>query len=166
LHLTFKKPPFIPIKVYKALLKIALSIFPNEHRLQNSKSFEWLCGQIAYLNFFKDAYIVTLNRQKFAEPMGSLYRAKTICNESNLFVEYTFVLCFANQVIQIFLPFSSHFESLITEKLNLELTLFPGFVLGKDVPSKLEFKHYELSNETSVTEDLTIRLSYQQMEEL
>src|SRR5690606_31739849 len=104
--IVFRKPPFIPLKIYKSLLKIGLSLLPSEYDDANKQSFAWLTERQNHLEFIHYAFITTLKRKYFATPSADLYRAKKLAIGKSEFPEHLLILRFANQIIQIFLPFS------------------------------------------------------------
>jgi hypothetical protein len=163
--IVFRKPPFIPLKVYKSILKIGLSLLPTELDKFNRQSFEWLTDRTDYLNFIPYAFISTLKRKKFGSPSADLYRAKKLFRGKEEFPEHILVLCFANQIVQIFLPFSDELKKVHNGKRNLSLNLFPGFAYDKlETPQTIEIKTYNLGVSTPVTENHKISFSYDSAE--
>jgi hypothetical protein len=161
----FRKPPFVPLKIYKALLKIGLSILPTHFDKHNSKSFEWLTNRRANLAFLNYAFMTSLTRSYFSKPYADLYRAKKLFAGKLEFPEYSLVLCFANQVIQIFLPFSDELEEVHSAKRTLDVNLFPAFAYEKfEIPRTIEIKTYNLGISTSVSEDYRVSFSYDSAE--
>ncbi|MBN8697417.1 MAG: hypothetical protein J0L87_12875 [Bacteroidetes bacterium] len=160
--IVFRKPPFIPLKVYKTLLKIGLSLLPIKFDKFNKNSFAWLTNRQDDLTFIPQGFITSLKRRSFTEPSAYLYRAKKIFIGKEEFPEYILILCFANQIFQIFLPFSDEFKKIHFEQRQLVLNLFPAFVFDKIKMSQIvEIKAYDFSVTTSVTENHKISFSYQ-----
>jgi hypothetical protein len=158
----FRKPPFTPIKVYKSLLKIGLSLLPTEFDKFNKNSFAWLTDRQDDLNFIPQAFITTLKRTQFKKPTAYLYRAKKIFTDSEEFPEHILIICFANQIIQIFLPFSKELNKVTHVKRQLILNLFPAFVFDKIKSSQtVEIKTYDLGITTSVSDNHQITFGYQ-----
>lgn len=93
-HIVFRKQPFIPLLVYKSLVKIGLSLLPKEFDMYNKKVFEWLSNRRNDIDFITNGFITTIHKQKFNNPSASLYRAKTLSTESVEFPEYILILCF------------------------------------------------------------------------
>ncbi|MES2138894.1 MAG: hypothetical protein V4511_04260 [Bacteroidota bacterium] len=164
--LVFRKPPYIPLKVYKSLLKIGLSLLPQEFDNFNSQSFAWLVNKQDDLNFISHAFISTLKKKYFKEPSADLYRAKKIFDEENEYPEHILILYFANQVIQIFLPFSHELKNVHNpQKRNLEINIFPGVAYDKlGETNSFQIKFYDLAISNPIREDHTISLSYGSVE--
>lgn len=163
--IVFRKPPFVPLKVYKSLLKIGLSLLPVKYEKFNKSSFEWLVEKQEGLTFISQGYISSLKRKYFAKPSADLYRAKSIVCGNKEYPEHILILCFANQIIQIFLPFSEELEKVHDEKRQLVISIFPGIAYDeiKDAQT-LEIKAYDFGRETSVKENHKISLSYENAE--
>jgi hypothetical protein len=162
LDIVFRKPPFVPLKVYKSLLKIGLSLLPNEFDNANKLSFEWLTNRKEHLELIPFAFITTLKKKSFATPFAELYRAKKLVKGKSEFPEHILILCFANQIIQIFLPFSDELKKVHNGKRILSVNLFPAFAFDKiEAAQNIEIKTYNLGIATSVTENHQISFSYQ-----
>ncbi len=160
--IVFRKPPFIPLKIYKSLLKIGLSLLPPEFDNANKQSFAWLTKRQEHLEFIHYAFITTLKRKYFETPHADLYRAKKLVKGKSEFPEHILILCFANQIIQIFLPFSDELKKVHNGKRTLSLDLFPAFAFDKIETSEIvQIKSYNLGVATSVTENHQISFSYQ-----
>lgn len=163
--IVFRKPPFVPLKVYKTLLKVGLSLLPPKFDKANEQSFAWLTDRQEHLEFIPYAFITTLKRASFANPSADLYRAKRIVNGKWEYPEHILILCFANQVIQIFLPFSDELKKVHNGKRKLSLNLLPAFAFDKiKTAQTVEIKTYNLGVATSVTENHQISFSYQDAE--
>jgi hypothetical protein len=163
--IVFRKPPFVPLKIYKSLLKIGLSLLPKEFDNANKQSFAWLTERQEHLEFIHFAFITSLKRKYFATPFAELYRAKKLVIGKSEFPEHVLILYFANQIIQIFLPFSDELKKVHNGNRTLSLDLFPAFAFDKIVASQtVEIKCYNLIVATSVTENHEISFSYQDAE--
>lgn len=163
--IVFRKPPFVPLKVYKSLLKIGLSLLPKEFDVSNKNSFAWLTDRQEHLEFIHYAFITSLKRKSFAIPSADLYRAKKLVKGKSEFPEHILILCFANQIMQIFLPFSDELKRIHDSKRVLSLDLFPAFAFDKiETTQTVEIKTYNLGVATSVTENHKISFSYQDAE--
>ena len=54
-EIIFRRPPFTPIKIYKAFLKIGLGLLPHHLDEYNKQSFAWLTNRIDKINFISNA---------------------------------------------------------------------------------------------------------------
>jgi len=157
----FRKPPFVPLKVYKSLLKIGLSLLPTKFDKYNKEAFKWLTKREENLNFIRLSFITTLKRSYFEKPSADLYRAKKLLKGKQEFPEHILILCFANQVIQIFLPFSDELRKVHNGKHNIELMLFPAFAFDNiKSPQTYEIKTYDLGVSNPIVEDHKVSFSY------
>jgi hypothetical protein len=165
-EINFRKPPFKPISVYKALLKIGLSLLPKEFDTFNKKSFEWLAKKNVELAFCKYAFQTSLQRSRFPEPCAYLYRAKQLFTINEEFPEHILILCFANQIIQIFLPFSDELWNIHKNERNLNLNnIFPAFVYEKSPNVRsIGMNIIDLGDSHTVKQDHKISFSFESIE--
>lgn len=104
-----KTDEFIPIAIYKSLVKMALSTVNESELSKFSKAFEWLQDEShSNVLFHTDnlPLILTQNKsdwQKF-NLSGSLYRRKT---DNSNFPTYMFKLYYSLFSFQIYIPFCS-----------------------------------------------------------
>lgn len=165
LDLVFRKPSFIPVKVYKALVKIGLSLLPREYDKFNAETFEWLINKKEDLSFIRNAYVSVLKRNYFLTPSADLYRAKKIVNGNIEYPEHILVVCFANIVFQIFMPFSEEMGLVHDPSRQLELNLFPSIAYENiEKVRTAEIKIYDLGISEHVFEDETISFSFENAE--
>lgn len=158
----FRKSPFVPLKVYKSLLKIALSLLPREFDKFNKQSFAWLTNRQDDLTFVCRAFITTLKKKRFLTPYADLYKAKKLFNNKEEFPEYTLIICFANQVVQIFLPDSDELEQNNVTQRQLVINLLPAFAFDNVETSQIsKIKVFNLGIETSITVDHKISFKYE-----
>lgn len=158
----FRKEPYIPLNVYKALLKIGLSLLPLKYIEEYSSSFKLLTKGEPTLSFFSYGYIYTLKRKRFSEPKAELYKAKRMYSKNKVFPEMTLLLYFANQVVQIFLPFPKRFEKIHGEMKRLSISLYPSFAFDDlTILSQIELKSYDLGVKHIVKENLIEHFTYE-----
>src|SRR5690606_11079367 len=68
----FRTPPIIPIYIYKALVKIALSYLPKQKTQQYRLLFDWLLDKDSTADSFPILFITKLTRTKFGNPFVQL----------------------------------------------------------------------------------------------
>jgi hypothetical protein len=164
-EIVFRLPPFVPVKVFKSLLKIGLSLLPTEFDEFNRQSFAWLTNRQSEIAFIQYAFTCTLKRSQFTEPSADLYRAKNFVLGEEEYPEHILIVCFANQVFQIFLPFSDELKEVNNEKRQLALCLFPSYVYNKILgPQTMEIKYFNLGVEAPITGDSKLSFSYEDAE--
>lgn len=104
LQFNIKRQPYIPINVYKALVKMALTVMPEEEIVNFEDTIKWLqndknsvedCfGQTVISRFFPGI-------EKFPFIKASLFKRK---NDTDITPAYQFLLCFSNYYFQIVVP--------------------------------------------------------------
>lgn len=155
----FRKPSYIPLKVYKSILKIGLSLLPNELLASNRESFDWLLNR-GSVHFIPYVYMTGLNKKSFLKPTADLFRAKSMRIGDHIFPECTLVLCFANQIIQLFLPFSLEFKEIYRANSTPTLELFPAFAFDTETREQMQIKVYDLRSTSSYQENLKLSIKY------
>ena len=158
MRLTFRKTPFRPLYVYKALVRIGLSMIGIQEQRNYNHVNQWIQKiDSELIPCFTDIYIVQLNRNKFKEPFALLYRAKNLNIAEAEFPDYMLSVCFAYLSIQIILPFSQEFNSLHDPNRNLSIDIYPIFKWGiLNKTDVIEIKKADLSVFKTVTEDQDI----------
>lgn len=160
----FRKEQYRPNYIYKSLLKIGLGLLPKEFDDFNQKSFEWLTNRSNEISYFPITYFTTLKRTYFNNPVAELYRTKKIFSHEEEFPEYILILKFANQVIQLFLPFSDESLRINNGQRNLIFTLFPAYFFDRlKPPGKIEIKQYNLGVDEMVSENQNVHFSFQEV---
>lgn len=160
MEVTFRKPPFVPLKVYKALVKIGLSLLPIKYDTFNKESFEWLLGDTNELGYINRMFTTTLKRKYFNKPNAELYRTKLLNNSATEWPEYTLIVFFANQVVQIFLPFSKELMGIHSERRTLEVNLFTDHLHYAGAGS-VDIHYWDISLDYSVKHDHKMLFSYE-----
>lgn len=140
--------PFIPRFAYKALVKMALSLMPEEEMSHFAKTLEWLQNDKVEGEKIVTSSLVCL--KSFApghNPLKSITVMLFKRKDPTAFVPYTsFLLAFNNYTFQIFLPFSDMDEHLRGKQL--EIAYFPNPIDA--IPDGPVVK-YETENLSSMT---------------
>lgn len=163
LDIVFRKPLFVPVKIYKALVKIGLSLLPTECDGDNKETFDWLLGDTNDLGYINRMFTTTLVRKYFKQPKAELYRTIKVHDRSREWPEYTLLVYFANQVIQIFLPFSRDLQRVHSRTRTLEINLFADHFWYDEKPPK-EIMMWDIGISHSITQDHRMSLSFQGIE--
>lgn len=177
LSIRFRIPPFKPLHVYKALVKIGLSILPVD-RLEKYKAvFDWILGKASVSDYIPIVYITKVVNRKFADPFAELYEANWIFEDEGFYPELTLIVNFGNMVAQIFLPLSAHFDYLRSNQKSPQLEIYPAFAIynrNREVykdskPTDIikidyHFEYADLSSEETEIRDELIYLSYESFE--
>ncbi len=125
-ELTLRNPEFRPIYVYKALCKIAIGVMPPEILKKNQDFSEWLIDKKELFEI-PHGFMTKLTRKFFPTPSIMLYQAKEIVVGDIERPEFIGIVCFANVVIQFFLPISQRLAAVHSDKRGMQLDMFPSF---------------------------------------
>lgn len=163
----FRMPPHKPIYVYKALLKIALSILPEDRKIKYKNVFDWISDKDISTDYFCIAFITVLRGKKFAAPIAELYEAKQIFTAKDFIPELTLIVKFGNIVAQIFLPLSHEFDYERSKGKSPSLNVFPASTLNIDFEKakitnriKYSFTSIDLRSEESVSYNETMHFTF------
>ncbi|TPD69911.1 HNH endonuclease [Flavobacterium microcysteis] len=146
---------FIPLYVYKALTKFALSMVEKSELHKFRKTVEWINEPEKKFddNFIPLLLIHNESRPPIIKPIAFLAKRKIPCDSP----QYTFIFGFGFHRLQIFLPFNSSDEQLKSEKIILPLNFH--FVTQK-VKNKGEwgFGHMDMNslNRSQLTDDFKL----------
>jgi len=136
MYITYTKNPYIPLKVFKALMRIALAIMP-QHELKNYKfALEFLRTSKhddKFMGFgIVHTYTLPLLTFRFEKPSAFLFRKK---NPKDPLFSHLFVICFMNYEFQLFIPFhESDIEHCI--RGAIETPWMPP-ILGRQDPTEI-----------------------------
>jgi hypothetical protein len=117
-------PPYVPIFVYKTLLKIALCCVDEAETELLRETFAFLRTDTVAIDVLQTGYFkvfvtkVPGEFNAFNKPFGVLYRKKQTSKDENNPAK-VFSLYFANRVFQIFLPFSNEDKNLVGKKFKV-----------------------------------------------
>lgn len=145
--------PFVPLYVYKSLMKIALSLLKTEDLKYFTTGLNWI-NNVEMQTKTEIPLTVIINDEAkpiLLKPIALLLRKKIEYNSP----EFTFIFSWGYYNFQIFLPFNSN-------DLNLDYSVFnlpvrPDFVRqSKD--GKIKFQHFEMNsiNSFKVKHDLLV----------
>lgn len=131
--------PFVPLYVYKSLMKIALSLLKTEDLKFLKHGFDWI-NNVEMQTKTKIPLTLIVNdeaKPALLKPIALLLRKKIEYNSP----EFTFIFSWGFYNLQIFLPFNSN-------DLNLDYSIFnlpirPDFIRqSKD--GKIRFQHFNM----------------------
>lgn len=177
LSINLKKKKFIPINVYKSLVKIGLSLCPINELKKYTKTIEWLGKKdnnekIIYdipLNLFRTRF----SNKHYEKPFATLYIRKLKITNNIYEPKLCLVLCSGVLVFQLFIPFCNETENINPEKYKLANEIYPAFLQnldfkGKDKikikPSELPIIKYDMNYCKQVEEDELMNFTYEKFE--
>lgn len=106
----YEKRSYVPTKVYKALLKIALCALPQEDSGTYAKAYDWLLNNTNNEAMEKAQHVFyhqLHTNHVFTIPKGFLYK-KTV--DFAQLPTHTFIIYVADLVFEIYLPFNNNDE--------------------------------------------------------
>ncbi len=133
---------FKPRYVQKALVKIGLSLMPNEELSKFTKTLEWLAKPDDTFTIKKHPIFILIHSffdEPRSKPMAALVRRKINHNCP----EYSLLLFFGFFSFQIFIPFNTNDENLNFDNINLPLN---NFVAMGDSKREIGFDHFYMDN--------------------
>ncbi len=160
-EIKFLKPSYVPIKVYKAFLKIALSILPEKYIGDYQYAFQHLKEDNS---FFKEVAKIACYELPYnhavAYPVCFLFRK---FESKNKIPNHVFVLYYSSYIFQFPIPFS------LTDKNNglyngspTSVTLCPPILFSKP---KLDTKYFrfikDFSSDKKIREEEVITFSFE-----
>lgn len=164
-EMVFRKSRLIPLNIYKALLKIGLSLLPKEQDENHKMVFDWLIGKSKDLHFIPLGAFTTRTNFFVKVPSAQLYKLRKPTGNSEVLPEYCLVVFFANQVVQIFLPFSDAFKEKHMERTQLKLIFFPPLE-NLDEARTVAVSIYDLGVETHVEHNHQMTFKYDSSNEV
>lgn len=177
ISINLKKKKFLPINVYKSLVKIGLSLCPTNELKEYTKTIEWLAQKDNYeeiiydipLNLFRTRF----TNKHYEKPFATLYKRKLEITNNIYEPKLCLVVCSGVLVFQLFIPFCYETENMNPEKYNLVNEIYPAFLHNLDFkgkekinikPSELPIIKYDMKYYEQVEEDELIKFSYEKIE--
>lgn len=130
LTINAERKTFIPLRVYKALVKIALTLLPENGYNKYSKLVQLLFQTDEDKNLLANAPFCRANIYLNPGPEFPLPQA-IICQKlqkESLVLTHSLLLYFSNYIYQIFLPFNDEDEWMYDGNTNIEIPVAPPFI--------------------------------------
>ncbi len=153
-QITFRNPSFSPLNLYKALCKITLGMMPLKLIAENSELFKWIIGQDV-LYEIPHGFQTKLLSKYYKIPEVMLYQSRNTVSEGKEYPEFIGIVCFANTIIQFYLPITKRFSETHSNKNDLELTIYPGFSMDEELlnSGEVNLVHMNLAIEEKMLYD-------------
>lgn len=156
--------PHIPLAVYKALLKIAISIIKDKNELDAFRcTIHWLLNPDLTISVIKPALLMQTFVPGPRPTNGvvvSLFRRKA---EVSAVPYAIFVIAFGNVIFQLVVP--SHIDNGVSMTFQLPFLPSPFEIKGWPY-GDLKFSSYELSGTEQITREFPMIYSFDQMIEV
>ena len=178
ISMNLKKKKFIPINVYKSLVKIGLSLCPINELKDYKKTIEWLAKND---NEQKINYDIPLNlyrtrftNKRYEKPFATLYKRKFEITSNQYEPKLCLIVCSGVLVFQLFIPFCIETENINPENYKLVNEIYPAFLLnidfkGKEIieisTSELPIIKYDMNYCNQVEENELINFKYKKIED-
>jgi uncharacterized protein YbaR (Trm112 family) len=158
LEVTYKKRPYIPLNVYKALLKIALSVLPNTY-IPNYRIFNFLHKDEVLKQFAKVFFYELPHHHAVKLPVCYLFKK---LNSSNKTTELIFALYFQNYIYQFPIHFhKSDFEIGLYNGGNYSIPMCPPIIFSKPKSTERYYRGIkDLSSSKTIIEEESISFSF------
>lgn len=125
----YAKQGYVPTKVYKALLKIALCALSDEEATQYPKAFDWIRNNDGKYDLTNQQHIfwhqLRIN-QVFTKPVVYLYKKKV---EFPQLPSHTMIIYFADLVFQLYLPLHN-LDTSPQKGSPVVYPIYPSIMLG------------------------------------
>jgi len=164
LQIHFKNPGYRPLWVYKALVKIGLGMLPDRLLFDHEQTFKWLLEDYGDCLFDPLIFTSSLVKKRFVCPFAELYEAKSERLDNSQIPQYILMLYFANQVIQVVLPFGQKFERSNDFSKKIVVDLFPSPILDGDLKGIKQINPVILSGAELVCTDHIMEFTFQSAE--
>jgi len=177
LSINLKKKKFVPVNVYKSLVKIGLSLCPITELKEYTKAIEWLAEKD---NNEKIIYDIPLNlfRTRFAnkyyeKPFATLYKRKSEIINNTYEPKLCLIVCSGVLVFNYLFHFVLKLKNKF-RKYKLINEIYPAFLLNLDFkgkkkinikPSELPLIKYNMNYYGQVEENELINFRYEEIEE-
>ncbi|MCI9843518.1 HNH endonuclease [Flavobacterium pectinovorum] len=179
ISMNLKKKKFIPLNVYKSLVKIGLSLCPRNELEDYKKTIEWLAKNDSESEIVYDIPL-NLYRTRFAnkyydKPFASLYKRRFEIANNKYEPKLSLVVCSGVLVFQLFIPFCTETENINYKEYQLVNDLYPAFLHNLDFkgeekieihPSQLPIIKYDMNYSAQVEADEIIHFKYEKLESI
>ncbi len=157
---TFSTQPYVPIEVYKAFLKMALGLIPENEITINKLGFDFLLKKEVAKKFigFSLLSLHTIDFNKNFNVNG-IVLFKRRSNIQSLAPLYTMILFYGQHMYQIFIPFQNDYLSQISGK-TLSCPLIPPILPDDSIEQLvLNSNSEQLDSHKKITRQQTLFIS-------
>lgn len=176
LNVTLKKKKFIPINVFKSLVKIGLSLCPKNELNEFKKTIEWLSTNGNSENITYDIplslYRTRLSNKCYKKPTATLYKRKSEITKNIYEPKLCIVIHSGILVFQLFIPFCVETENINPENYQLVNELYPAFMHNIDFQGEEKFRvkiselpivKYDMNHHGQIEENEQIGFKYERI---
>ena len=161
MSLNFRVASVRPSQVYRALVKIGLSLLPEYELPHYGNVFSWLQEPEKNVACFPVLFLTILTKKRFRAPYVELFQKKIIDPAGSYAHELTMTLGSGHTLLQIFLPEASDYDLSAMSAQNLSIEIFPGIMFDdNDQRTKYQFRYYDLSSSDAITFDEKLNFKF------
>lgn len=166
MSILFRHPPFIPLKIYKALVKIGMSLLPAQMDVHCQHIYRWLLSADDNIDFINYGFMTTITGAYWKAPSADLYQANYLNTKDEELPEYSLVLRFANQVFQVFLPFTDRLLEVHNGRRTLVIELLPAgaYDVFREQQQTYGIKPFEFGRNFKVMQNRKLEFSFGSLE--
>lgn len=165
IYLKVKSQPFIPLNVYKAFLKMAISTMPEEWLVSYNPLINFLLGKEYPFSkeFIKIGIINTSGNVPYVTPGFFFLKRK---RENDLIPNLYFVLIFGNYIFQILLPSYKEDSLLFKNNITFKWLQVPQLYIGDSDITNISstFNLADFSKETLIEEYVEYSFNFKEIE--
>jgi hypothetical protein len=162
MSLNFRVASVRPSEVYRALVKIALSLLPKQELPRYQNVFAWLQRPDESVACFPIMFLTLLTKKKFVVPYVELFQSKKLDIRDRYTPEMTMTLGSGHTLLQIFLPEPLDYDISKMPSQNLSVEIFPGIMFDNNKDRiRFELRHYDLGISDAITFDEKINFRYE-----
>ena len=162
MSLNFRVASVRPSEVYRALVKIGLSLLPKQELPRYQNVLAWLQTPDKPVACFPVMFLTLLTKKKFGVPYVELFQSKRADVGDAYAPEMTMALGSGHTLLQIYLPEASDYDISKMSSQNLSIEIFPGIMFdNNENRTKFELRHYDLSISEAITFDEKINFKYE-----
>ena len=161
-YLDVNQQPYVPINVYKAFLKIALSVMPEEWLPDYKDLILFLQNGVFPFSkkFIRIGITEIAGNRPFVMPGAFFAKKKT---PDKLVPSLYFVFIFGNYIFQLLLP--SKTEDEILFKNNLKIKWIQVYIFEREVKENLKYQLVDFSRDIQTQDNkITISFNYESIE--
>ncbi len=150
----FRLPPYRHSDMFRSLLKIGLSLMPQNCLDNYHNCIDWLLNKTATVNRIQALAVTVLTTTKFGTPNVFLYKKKEEFSHRVQMPEFTLIVGTANLMLQIFLPYSDAMNDINGINSKPEATIFPAIGYERQITKTRAYTFFkDLIMDETVKED-------------
>lgn len=162
MSLNFRVASVRPSQVYRALVKIGLSLLPGSELPRYKNVMDWLQAPEKPVACFPVLFLTLLTKKKFGLPYVELFRSQKADADDSYTPELTMILGSGHTLLQIFLPEAGDYDLSAMASQSLSIEIFPGIMFDDNGQrTQFQLRHYDLHSSETATFDEKINFKFE-----